>query len=151
MNLIQGLLMGLDKGQGVKENPPFQIRTLRKIYQRTGYEQPAKGADEAALYEHALGFLDRFMKEAASSGVKLRHRLDAQSVAWAIVKDRIVCKDVIDRPFNGLAERLYFEDASFLENINTLLEEKRQIIFQGPPGTGKTYVAQELAKHLAEQ
>ena len=37
----------------------------------------------------------------------------------------------------------------FLEEINTLLEEKKQVIFQGPPGTGKTYVAQALAEGLA--
>ena len=37
----------------------------------------------------------------------------------------------------------------FLEEIETLLHDKLQVIFQGPPGTGKTYVAQKLAKHLA--
>ena len=46
-------------------------------------------------------------------------------------------------------EELYFKDASFLEEIVTLLGEKKQVIFQGPPGTGKTYVARKLAKHLA--
>ena len=53
--------------------------------------------------------------------------------------------------FNSLANKLYFEDASFLDNIALLLQEKKQVIFQGPPGTGKTYVARELANHLAEQ
>ena len=38
---------------------------------------------------------------------------------------------------------------SFLEEIETLLDDKPQIIFQGPPGTGKTYVARKLARHLA--
>ena len=142
-----------DKEWAVKEYPPFQIRMFRKIYQRTGYEQPMTGVDEAALYEHALGFLDRFMKEAAGSGVQLRHRLDAQSVAWAIMKGRVDCGGAgSSQPsLQDLAKRLYFEDASFLGNINTLIEEKRQVIFQGPPGTGKTYVARELANHLAEQ
>ena len=37
----------------------------------------------------------------------------------------------------------------FLENIEALLNDKKQVIFQGPPGTGKTYVAQKLANHLA--
>ena len=37
----------------------------------------------------------------------------------------------------------------FLEEIEALLEDKKQVIFQGPPGTGKTYVAQKLARHLA--
>lgn len=49
---------------------------------------------------------------------------------------------------NSLADALLL-DPEFLEEIWTLLEEKRQIIFQGPPGTGKTYVAQRLAKCLA--
>ena len=38
---------------------------------------------------------------------------------------------------------------SFLQKIETLLEEKKQVIFQGPPGTGKTFIAQKLAKCLA--
>ena len=42
-----------------------------------------------------------------------------------------------------------FLPVEFLENIDTLLKDKKQVIFQGPPGTGKTYVAQKLAKHLA--
>ena len=48
-----------------------------------------------------------------------------------------------------LAKKLYLK-VDFLENIETLLQEKKQVIFQGPPGTGKTYVAQELARHLAD-
>ena len=40
-------------------------------------------------------------------------------------------------------------DRGFLDGIEKLLEEKRQIIFQGPPGTGKTYVARKLAECLA--
>ena len=50
----------------------------------------------------------------------------------------------------GLARNLYFPDASHLRDIELLLEEKKQVIFYGPPGTGKTYVARELAKHLAD-
>ena len=42
-----------------------------------------------------------------------------------------------------------FLPVEFIENIDTLLKDKKQVIFQGPPGTGKTYVAQKLAKHLA--
>ena len=54
-------------------------------------------------------------------------------------------------PSNGLhslAQELTLP-AEFLEDIDTLLEDKLQVIFQGPPGTGKTYVAQKLANHLA--
>ena len=47
-----------------------------------------------------------------------------------------------------LAQKLHLP-VGFLENIETLLKEKKQVIFQGPPGTGKTYVAQALARHFA--
>ena len=46
--------------------------------------------------------------------------------------------------FAGLASDLYLP-TGFLENIDALLREKKQVIFQGPPGTGKTFVAQALA------
>lgn len=39
--------------------------------------------------------------------------------------------------------------ADSLREINTLLNDKRQVIFQGPPGTGKTFIAQALAECLA--
>ena len=50
---------------------------------------------------------------------------------------------------DSLADKLLL-DISFLKEIWTLLEDKRQIILQGPPGTGKTYVAQKVAECLAE-
>jgi len=52
------------------------------------------------------------------------------------------------QPLKCLAEELHLS-LDFLEEIETLLKEKKQVIFQGPPGTGKTYVAQKLAEHLA--
>ena len=48
----------------------------------------------------------------------------------------------------ALAASLYL-DAAFLQEVDILLKDKRQVIFQGPPGTGKTYVARALARHLA--
>ena len=48
----------------------------------------------------------------------------------------------------ALANDLYLP-TDFLQNIQSLLDDKLQVIFQGPPGTGKTYVAQKLANHLA--
>ena len=55
---------------------------------------------------------------------------------------------IVETGLRTLANDLYLP-VDFLEEIETLLEDKRQVIFQGPPGTGKTYVAQKLAKHLA--
>lgn len=48
-----------------------------------------------------------------------------------------------------LAKRLFMDPPDYLDRIVGLLEHRRQIIFYGPPGTGKTYVARELAAHLA--
>ena len=53
-----------------------------------------------------------------------------------------------EHDFQELAKNLHLP-AGFLDKINTLLEEKKQIIFQGPPGTGKTYVARKLVEHWA--
>ena len=149
------LLMGLD----VEKYPPFTTTTFNDAYNQTGYPRPEQRADEATLYGHALGFLDLFIEEADKRGLKLRHRLDAQSVVWAILQGRVgdppeeelpeEDDDPIVWPYlEDLAEELHLP-ADFLEEIIDLLEDKNQVIFQGPPGTGKTYVAQELAKHLA--
>ena len=144
-NITSILLMGLD----VERYPPFRIRLLNRTYSRTGYAYPETDADEAAAYEHALGFFDRFIQESASRGLTLRHRLDAQSVAWAIDRERVVPPPpAAMRTLASLAHDLLLP-REFLEGIAALLEEKRQVIFQGPPGTGKTFVAQALAECLA--
>ncbi len=155
-------------GQDVERYPPFGYETFKNAYERTGYDRPDKDADEAESYEHALGFLDRFIEEASERGLTLRHRLDAQSVVWAIVRGRGDEPSVDDgQESDDEAEILEEDDSSqyepdllalaeevflpveFLREIDTLLKDKKQVIFQGPPGTGKTYVAQKLANCLA--
>ena len=156
LTMISQLLMALN----VEQYPPYKTNAFKEAYERTGYDKPVKNADEAALYEHALGFLDRFIDEAAGRGLNLRHRLDAQSVVW-LAQDKHfdgARRDEDDPPewrieptevdLHTLANDLWLP-VGFLENIQTLLEDKLQVIFQGPPGTGKTYVAQKLAEHLA--
>ena len=157
-NVISAFLMGMD----YYHYPPFRIRLFNEAYQLTGYGPPDRNVDEAELYDHALGFLDRLMEEAAERGLELRHRLDAQSIVWALHQNRDEMGEPVttitgpddDEPLppeidlNALAAELYLTP-KFLEDIRALLEEKRQVIFQGPPGTGKTYVAQKLAAHLA--
>ena len=146
-NLVSVLLMGID----TQKFPPFRLRIFNRTYTRAGYDQPPRGADAAALYEHALGFLDHFISEARSRGISIQNRLEAQSVAWAIDQSEGPKEDN-DPPatqLSDLASSLYFPDLSFLEEIQFLLDEKRQVIFQGPPGTGKTFVAKAIAEHLA--
>ena len=156
-NLTSVLMMGLD----AEQFPPFKITAFREAYERTGYDMPERDADEAALYDHALGFLDRLIREASKRGLPLRDRLDAQTIAYRTIVASLPEPpiDEEDEPLEtlplppasdlqSLAPELHLT-VEFLEDIDSLLHEKRQVIFQGPPGTGKTYVAQKLARHLA--
>lgn len=146
-NLVSVLLMGID----THKFPPFRKRVFNRTYTRAGYDQPPNDADATALYEHSLGFLDRFISEARSHEIPIQNRLEAQSVAWAIDDTEGHKEENISTAvsLSDLASSLYFPDASFLEEIKFLLEEKRQVIFQGPPGTGKTFVAKAIAEHFA--
>jgi 5-methylcytosine-specific restriction protein B len=47
-----------------------------------------------------------------------------------------------------LAEKLHVPQ-EWLQECIDLLNDRPQLIFYGPPGTGKTYIAQDLAKHVA--
>ena len=146
-NIASVLLMGLD----VERYPPFRITVFKKACVRIGYKLPERGADEGELYEHFLGFLNYFKEEMNEHDVQLCHRLDAQGMVWQLQNElpQLGAQPVNPKPLNVLADRLHLS-LNFLEEILALLDDKQQVIFQGPPGTGKTYVAQELAEHLAE-
>ena len=152
---VSVLLMGLD----VENFPPFRVRLFEKAYQRTGYALPEPLSGEAALYEHALGFLDRFIQEASERNLPLRHRLDAQSLVWGIRSPDTEDPDDAPVPVGDpwspsdievLAKELLWE-GSGLQKIFDGLKDKRQAIFQGPPGTGKTYVAKRIAEWCRDQ
>ena len=160
LTVISQLLMGID----VEQYPPYKTEAFRLAYDRTGYGRPPENADEVALYKHALSFLDRFIWEAKDRGLELRHRLDAQGLVWkskgddfwnrqADIEENAKSLTLMPPPLQDLdklAKKLYLtEPADFLSEIESLLTDKKQVIFQGPPGTGKTYVAQKLANHLA--
>ena len=157
VTLISYLLLGLD----VHRYPLVKYTEINKACKMAGFESLVVGSDENTYYIHTVRFLERFRKEAKQRGVDLRNLLEAQSVAWAIAKgraqdttldiDALLGIDVEDLPeadLDDLAEALYVP-VGFLEEIENLLEEKKQVIFQGPPGTGKTFIAQELARCLA--
>ena len=162
MNVASGLLMALD----VEQFPPFRITTFNNAYVRTGFDRPARGVDEAALYEHALGFLDQLIDEASQRGLALRHRLDAQSVVWAVVQDR----DAVDSGDGGgpasddvdgapvdevplqfepdlpaLAEEV-FMPVVFLEDIETLLKGQEAGHIPGAAGHGQDLRRAETGK-----
>ena len=149
MNVISVLLMGLD----AERYPPFRVTRFDEAYEFTGYSPRDVQADEVALYEHALGFLDTFIEEADKRDVTISNRLDAQGLTW-LVTGNYVDVPIEDPPHQFEPDLVKLSDdllipLDFLEEWRALLEDKRQVIFQGPPGTGKTYIAQELAKCLA--
>src|SRR5207247_2398546 len=43
-----------------------------------------------------------------------------------------------------LAAKLYL-DTEYLQSVEWLLKDRKQVVFFGPPGTGKTYVARKFA------
>lgn len=51
-------------------------------------------------------------------------------------------------PIGAAAESLHLPRV-FLEEVQSLLVQHKQVVFYGPPGTGKTFVAQHLAEALA--
>lgn len=67
-------------------NPVYRWEPLYKAQKLVDYPAAESGLDEAGLYEHAVGFIDRFLEEAESRGLKLRDRLDAQSLIWCVSK-----------------------------------------------------------------
>ncbi len=162
VNVLSILLIGLDP----KAYPPLKVTYLEKGMKRTDYPMPPRGADAGAFYEHALGFLDEIIERAKAQGfARPSNRLEAQSVVWTweykdLAEQRIYKYHQLETPpeeealdeqptsLDALANKLMFP-VEFLQRIEKLLDDKRQVIFQGPPGTGKTYTAQALAERLA--
>ena len=157
LNVASVLLMGVN----VEQYPPFRVRVFNAAYKETGYLQPERDTDEAEMYEHALGFLDRFMEEARKRGLSMRHRLDAQSYVWGILKHTNDDDDDDSEPdpysidpwtsekVEALAKQLMWPTGELQKIVDGLMD-KRQVIFQGPPGTGKTYAAKRIAEWCKE-
>ena len=134
-----------------KEHPPYRWEPFRRAYERTHYPFPT-GRTEAEYYSYAMTFLDQLVKRASERGLpKPSNRLEAQTIVWwreTEAEDEERFPQLPNLRLQALASKLSF-DVGFLETIDELLTDKKQVIFQGPPGTGKTYVARELANHLA--
>ena len=160
---VSVLLMALGLGY-----PPFRMSALNRAYDRTGHPRPPRGADEGAVYEHALAFFDLLV---ARSAGRPHNRLEAQSIVWLMQREteaRYEDPAATARPapeptvvvepapasvappvsLEALAEELRL-DVGFLYDIEQLLDDKHQVIFRGPPGTGKTLIACKLAECLA--
>ncbi len=67
-------------------NPIYRAGPLYTAKNLLGYPLAGNEVDEGELYEQAVEFIDRFTEEAASRGLDLRDRLDAQSLIWCVSK-----------------------------------------------------------------
>ena len=146
------LLMGL----APEKFPTIKRRVLNRAYDVLNYPRPSSD-EPGTVYEHALKFLDQVLIEAQKRGMQRpRDRLEAESVVWGSKAPKDDTPQVADEQplreqissLDDLANQLLL-DGDQLRKIKDLLADKRQVIFQGPPGTGKTFVAMELARHLA--
>ena len=154
--LASVLLMGID----AEQYPPFRVTPFNTSYRQTGYGEPERDASPAELYEHALEFLERFIEEGTARGLPVRHRLDAQSLLWAIQLEpppppeppeaTMATGTGTPPTLDGLAAELMC-DPLWLRKVISGLEDKGQVILQGPPGTGKTYVARRIAQWYQQQ
>jgi 5-methylcytosine-specific restriction enzyme B len=68
----------------------------------------------------------------------------------AVEPVRVATVPVLPAATTGLAAKLHMDQA-WLQELIDLLHERQQVVLYGPPGTGKTYLAQEIARHIAER
>ncbi len=66
--------------------PVYRVTPFEAGLRLTAYPGPPEDADEVAVYEHALGFLERIREEISARGVEIRDRLDAQGLLWTVTQ-----------------------------------------------------------------
>jgi hypothetical protein len=76
----------LGMAAGPERFPVYRQTPLASAFRLTAHPPPPDDADEGQVYEHALGFFDEICEQMGLRGIRLRDRLDAQSLVWCLTR-----------------------------------------------------------------
>ncbi len=140
------------------EYPPFRTTPFDWAYRQTGFQVPEGGTGEGERYTHALAFLDQFRAECEKRRLRLRDRLDAQGILWAMAKSKKRPAAMAESDWQAflqyrqdLPPNWEDSDPSWEELVKNsvvghLLLRRKNVVLYGPPGTGKTHESLKLAE-----
>jgi len=166
------LLMGLDPSRYV----PFRARAFAENYALVDYPGGPDSSDPIGQYRHGLGFVDRLMAECEQRGLRLRDRLDAQSIMWTIAKsgpldtwddetrqrflafrgERAEQSEDAVTDAESIYEALCSDSAEIgfpkwiVSDYLLSLAAKPFVLLSGISGTGKTQIARIVAELLVD-
>ena len=66
--------------------PIWRAMPYKNAYRLTEYPPDGSNDKSWERYGHALDFVDEFIERAEARGLKIEHRLDAQSLIWCVTK-----------------------------------------------------------------
>jgi 5-methylcytosine-specific restriction enzyme B len=140
------LYLGEITGEPTHQRSSDDRSNLRRTVSWTG---PSEGLDYSELPSEITARLkaQRDIIDLTLQIDLLRPYLDQVPQEAATVKassPQVVLPSATDE----LAKKLHVNRA-WLQEVIDLLNDRPQVIFYGPPGTGKTYLAQEIAQHVA--
>ena len=140
------LYLGEITGEPTYQRSSDDRSNLRRSVSWTG---PSEGLDYSELPSEITARLkaQRDVIDLTLQVDLLRPYLDQMPQEAATVKassPQVVLPSATDE----LAKKLHVNRA-WLQEVIDLLNDRPQVIFYGPPGTGKTYLAQEIAQHVA--
>ena len=73
-------------GLNVEQYPPFRVNAFNSGYRQTGYGEPEGAAREGGTVRVGAGLPRPVHRGGLQPRPELRHRLEAQSVVWALVR-----------------------------------------------------------------
>jgi 5-methylcytosine-specific restriction enzyme B len=140
------LYLGEITGEPTYQRSSDDRSNLRRTVSWTG---PPEGLDYSELPSEITARLkaQRDVIDLTLQVDQLRPYLDQMPQEAATAKaspPQVVLPSATDE----LAKKLHVNRA-WLQEVIDLLNDRPQVIFYGPPGTGKTYLAQEIAQHVA--